>query len=366
MKYIRPSHFNGQTITGGRRQALIDLLLEYGCIGDMKSDSFWGCIGMMDDLSFIKSLISRKDCAVSKRRVYKALCSAAYTGRIDIFKYLQTVADAHSFMPDKPKNIAELFDDAYRGLKICNEFNTRVGHCSTETEARFQSARALVEHLHTLYTIDYSDRAFNRHDYVLILASLHPAMPHLIDVHIAAGYGGESADKDEENTALSVASDPVVIRKLLDVGAPVNQRRACSSLKASCERGCVDSVKMLLEAGASCGEDSDRHTPLEYTMSAQCIQSKVDDKVKIVDMLLDSGIVSYVGYLSEEYGEIEYEDVLGHVKNAVDTLMKCSEKRGVSGEFSQNGITYGVDEIRKHIFEKFPGLTAYFGDEAPR
>jgi hypothetical protein len=92
-------------------------------------------------------------------------------------------------------------------------------------------------------------------------------------------------------TALSVASDPAVIQLLLDAKADVSSRGwRASVLTGSLINKQLDSVKMLLEAGASMQAYLD-HVPLfTHTASVYHFMTHEHDMIAVFNMLMDAGV----------------------------------------------------------------------------
>jgi hypothetical protein len=96
---------------------------------------------------------------------------------------------------------------------------------------------------------------------------------------------------------LSYASDPAIVQMLLDAHVSVDPPMHLSVLKASCEQLCVDSVAMLLAAGAPVGpynailKKTDKVSSLILAVIADCTdEQQVDDKISIINRLFDAGV----------------------------------------------------------------------------
>jgi hypothetical protein len=91
----------------------------------------------------------------------------------------------------------------------------------------------------------------------------------------------------QHDTILSYASDPRVVKLLLDAGAPLTSRRwsfedSRKALEAAVTKWVPRSVKLLLKAGARIGRSQ-----LEAYITWTCPVEKVPDKVEVLQLLLD-------------------------------------------------------------------------------
>jgi ankyrin repeat protein len=100
----------------------------------------------------------------------------------------------------------------------------------------------------------------------------------------------DGLDEFNECTALCRASDPEIIKLLLEAKSDVNPEGCESVMKAACQTINVDAVKMLLDAGASPIGEEDQWSPLYHVIHARCADHKqVEDKVAIINLLLAAG-----------------------------------------------------------------------------
>jgi ankyrin repeat protein len=91
----------------------------------------------------------------------------------------------------------------------------------------------------------------------------------------------------EVDTALSLASNPDVVRVLLDAKADVSLG---PSLKTACAKSNPSSVKMLLDAGANADHTTKSWgTPLCSVLSAPKAAVSFDDEISVINLLLDAG-----------------------------------------------------------------------------
>jgi ankyrin repeat protein len=94
-----------------------------------------------------------------------------------------------------------------------------------------------------------------------------------------------------DHTPLSRATDPAIIKLLLDAKAQVNPEGSISTLRTACEKLKPDAVKTLLEAGARTS-----HQLLNVVVSAPCADEQIDDKVAVLHLLLDAGAKTRAGF----------------------------------------------------------------------
>jgi ankyrin repeat protein len=90
-------------------------------------------------------------------------------------------------------------------------------------------------------------------------------------------------------TVLSQAYDPVIIKALLEAKAGVNPPKCLPVLKAACEKLQPAGVQLLLEAGARARGAANIVGPLEYAISAKCGEGQGDDKIAVINLLLNAG-----------------------------------------------------------------------------
>jgi ankyrin repeat protein len=92
------------------------------------------------------------------------------------------------------------------------------------------------------------------------------------------------------STVLSVASSPAVIQLLLDAKADVNPRGCASVLTGSLINNRLDSVKMLIEAGASLQACVDNLPLIVASAIVYRTEEHIQDRIAIFDMLVDAGV----------------------------------------------------------------------------
>jgi ankyrin repeat protein len=93
---------------------------------------------------------------------------------------------------------------------------------------------------------------------------------------------------------LSYASDVGLIRALLDAKADVHPEGCKTVLTASCCNLRPDAVKLLLDAQANANGSGVSFSPLLLTVLATCTDEQVDDKISVINVLLDAGADAYV------------------------------------------------------------------------
>jgi ankyrin repeat protein len=93
------------------------------------------------------------------------------------------------------------------------------------------------------------------------------------------------------SSMLSEAHDPAVLRLLLrDPAAIVWDRgQRYPVLKMASQKLNVESVKLLVAAGADPSEYTRFGSPLRYAIAAKCAPERMDDKIAVINTLLDAG-----------------------------------------------------------------------------
>jgi ankyrin repeat protein len=99
---------------------------------------------------------------------------------------------------------------------------------------------------------------------------------------------GVNAMDEDRFTALSMASDPAIVRLLLDAQADVSRTSVESALFGSCRRFQAESVRMLLEAKAPVDLPGPC-SPLASTICAHGPTDEINKKVVVLSLLLDAG-----------------------------------------------------------------------------
>jgi hypothetical protein len=84
-----------------------------------------------------------------------------------------------------------------------------------------------------------------------------------------------------------------MVRLLLDARASVNPQQGYqTTLRGACEQLQIDSVKMLLEAGADVNQGG-RHSALYYAVCAECPDDRLSDKMDLINLLFRAGAAAY-------------------------------------------------------------------------
>jgi ankyrin repeat protein len=93
--------------------------------------------------------------------------------------------------------------------------------------------------------------------------------------------------------ALARASVPAVVQLLLDAKADAG---AGDSLRYACKRASPEAVRLLLAAGAKAGGGDDADCdPLHTAVTSTCDADMIDDKIAVINMLLDAGAETRTG-----------------------------------------------------------------------
>jgi ankyrin repeat protein len=93
---------------------------------------------------------------------------------------------------------------------------------------------------------------------------------------------------------LSQASDPAIIKILLEAKANVNPKKGDCALRGACTMLRPDAVKMLIDAGANVNATArGGMTPLLYALEAKCAVEQADDIIQVVKLLLDAGAKTF-------------------------------------------------------------------------
>jgi ankyrin repeat protein len=122
---------------------------------------------------------------------------------------------------------------------------------------------------------------------------------------VDAGVDVNSKVEALTGTALSYASDPVMVKMLLEAKADVNPEDCDTVFKAACEKLNIEAVKMLLDAGATAvgvAKGAVPHVP--------CPDKQAEDKIAILNLLLDAE--------GDACGDKEQSAVLRECTRAVD------------------------------------------------
>jgi hypothetical protein len=100
---------------------------------------------------------------------------------------------------------------------------------------------------------------------------------------------------DTASLPLSLASEPAIIERLLEAKAEVNPDEGDSVLKAACLKLRPDAVKMLLDAKADVNKRTTGASPLFYAMETMNEDTRVAERIDLINLLFDAGVHSTDG-----------------------------------------------------------------------
>jgi hypothetical protein len=92
----------------------------------------------------------------------------------------------------------------------------------------------------------------------------------------------------EHSSILSYASDPDIVKCLLDANARINHDIDESVLKASCSKLQPQSVELLLNAGATLNGTTGHHRSLVTAIRAPCSDDQADIKYALINLILNT------------------------------------------------------------------------------
>jgi ankyrin repeat protein len=119
----------------------------------------------------------------------------------------------------------------------------------------------------------------------LLMAAAEGGCKDMVTMLLNKGLDPNAITVDK-NTPLSYASDPDIVRMLLDAKANATIGPA---LHMSCVKHQPASVQMLLEARASVAAVGCRRSPLYTVIEHNASDDKIDDKIATINLLLDAG-----------------------------------------------------------------------------
>jgi ankyrin repeat protein len=123
-------------------------------------------------------------------------------------------------------------------------------------------------------------------DRTMLISAAKGGCVEFVRMMIDAGTIDVNTKDKFKRTALSEASDPTIVRLLLSAKADTSLGPA---LNMSAQNHQPASVKMLLDAGADVNCMIVYHTPLCTAVSTQCEDEKIDDKIAVINLLVDAG-----------------------------------------------------------------------------
>jgi ankyrin repeat protein len=197
---------------------VVDLLEETGIwLYRWHSDS-WREAGTSGSLSFMNLFLSRKADSYMLQDLFEGACEF---GHAHVIAPLLKFADDIQFKP----HIRELLDTAF-----CGFLGSRINTDVIKEILRYDSAPAVGS------------------SHLLMYAAI-AGRGDIVKKLIGDGYYDVN-NEYRYQTPLSCASDPAIIKQLLDAKADVNPAGCSSVLRAVSEQYQLESVKMLLSAGA--------------------------------------------------------------------------------------------------------------------
>jgi ankyrin repeat protein len=139
--------------------------------------------------------------------------------------------------------------------------------------------------------------------------------------------------------ALSFAHDPALVRLLLAAKVSVSGAdNKYPVLLSACARLSLESVKLLLEAGADANESANGCTPLFYAVTAKCPADRVQDKIAIINTLLDAGAGT--------------DEIFSDLMSTCETPAQGMPK-----------VNYGAEAVLASLLKRIPWLLHERGDD---
>jgi ankyrin repeat protein len=263
------------------KQPLIDVLLNANCVVNPGKFNFWNSIGSSGAHAFAKQCLDRWK--PDEYRVKYAISEACLLNDADMIKCLCDYSEDHT--PDginleKVDSIVKdliFWKDNFTDTSGIDYVLTRYGHMyASPTVLMFHAAAAGSAKMLTGYLAD------GMRDVNAVLDVRHCGYFHRYR------YGSNCL---AQATALSVASDRAVIQLLLDAKADVSSRGwGASVLTGSLINNRPDSVKMLIDAGASLRACLDHVPLLTHTASMDRSKKQEHDMIAIFNLLMDAGV----------------------------------------------------------------------------
>jgi ankyrin repeat protein len=246
-------------------QPILDVLVPAGAVINADCTYFWRhvlCRSTIPMLQHVLSLGHDRD------TIQRALAGTCAWGRVDLVDYLFAFADDHDYEID----LLALIDDMMgRNLySIATHLLARFddGHIDTCV----YGANKLLCYAVACGRVELVQRVLARGD---------------CDVNWVVGRDVDWSTY--QCTALSWATNTDIVTALLNAKADVNPKKCSSVMRRACEELCVDTVQLLLDSGADATVLLSGNGPLDYTLKAKCSDTQVDDKVRILQMLLSAG-----------------------------------------------------------------------------
>jgi ankyrin repeat protein len=295
---------------GEEASAIMDMLASNGLVIDYTYKNLWENAGSIG-LPIVHLLLSRSP--PDEKSTMMALAGACNHGHDDAVVRLLEHATTEEFTMDVQMLLRVAID----------------APCAYASKAA--TLNALLRHDQDLSVV---------HDQLLAFAVAGDCVD-LVDQYINSGFDVNDVNDDQydDASALSFASNPIIVKKLLDAKADVNNEYI-SVLTAACKDFQPESVKLLLDAGARVSSNSGEltlcvgagfssgsdnfYSPMEYVMSALCPADRLDDKIAVINLLVDAEINN----VSYETPDSALHVCIRECKDAnVDVIIKALAKR---------------------------------------
>jgi ankyrin repeat protein len=256
-------------------QPVFDFLIENNRV-DPRSWCFWSAVGRgCATIPFIKHVLSIYD--PTHDDIFDALVSACLHGRIETLRFmLEWSAEHRSRLPDVlgTKNLVEVLKRVFCGM------------CSGDVVE--ETVNIVFERLN----IDMLDSCDSN-------KLLKDAVFHGFRTMVAAIVSHGRCNVNERYSTylgstpfhyhlISEASDPAIVKLLLDAKAVVDNPDNETVFTAACQGLRVDSVKMLLEAKADVNAGRGM-SALQHALWYARGDEKADDMAAILRLLLEAG-----------------------------------------------------------------------------
>jgi hypothetical protein len=340
--------FSAHKAHGGNRQPLIELLIAEGAWWDTAQLDYWECVSGAAPTQLLNHFIETVGDDLDVHRVEAAMKGVCREGNMAAAQLFLDVADERGYSLEENK----LFDIALRKgyREIAEMLFRRLG--SDEVTYRADKYELDPEEDDDDEDPLEDDDDWDRYT---------PLSPSLVLMYAAACssrcivsemLGKQDVDVNKvyvhfrmfckpSFTALSRAFDPRVIELLLDAKADVNPRGCVSVLQDACEKLYVDSVKMLLEAGAEPNAQIDGISPLFYAMYPSLSPELCDDdQLAIINLLFDAGAravdpasdtsVLHKGLSRRTWQQMDISSVLGTVLARDPAALHCRDGSGAT------------------------------------
>jgi ankyrin repeat protein len=257
-------------------QPVFDFLIENNLV-DPHSSSFWGAVGQgCATIPFIKHVLSIYE--PTHNNIFDALVSACLHGRLETLRFLlEWSAEHRSRLPNVlgTKNLAQVLKSVFCG--------------TCRGDVMEEAVTIVFERLNIEMLDSYDSNML-----------LKEAVSHGFRTMVAAivSHGRCNVNQREyyrfpgditcHHPLISEASDPAIVKLLLDANAVVVNPNNETVFAAACKGLRVDSVKMLLEAKADVNAGRGV-SALQHALRDACGDEKADDMAAILRLLLGAG-----------------------------------------------------------------------------